>query len=122
MDIKELIERVKLTDEEIIEALKKEIVYLYTQSNGKVNLKEKARLKAIILNIAEIQTVYEEDIEFIIDRAKETVRETIEGLSLYSKIGVGLSVAGAVIFGSFIGYSFLKSYGTEKGKLKARGK
>ena len=106
---------------DFLEALKKEIKYLITQSNGKINTSEQTRIKAIILNIAEIQTVYEESSEFIAERIEDKIEDFIEEISLPTKIIIGVGIAGSIIFGCLIGYSFLKSYGTEKGKLKARG-
>lgn len=74
------------------------------------------RVRAIAKNIDILQEVYEEAPEFRIERFKDK----LEGASLVAKLIFGLSITAVVLFGAFVLYNYLKSYGTELGKVQAR--
>lgn len=99
-----------------IETLKKEWLYLARLPNGTTHTAEYDRVRDLTKNVDLVIEEYEEAPQFAIERFKDK----IAGLTLAVKITVGISIAVGVIFGLFVLYNYLKSYGTELGIKKAR--
>jgi len=110
VNIFNFVERVNL-----ITALTNKRNELVVQSNGSLNKTELKRVIEILKDVSELQETYEEDIEFLPER----IKETIETLGIGAKISVGIISVIGVLLLILVGFYFFKSYATEKGKVKA---
>lgn len=99
-----------------LETLKAEMKYLARLPNGTTHTAEYDRVKGLAKNVDLIEEEYEESPQFWIERFKDKIK----GLTLAVQITIGISIAVGVVFGLFVLYNYLKSYGTEMGIKQAR--
>lgn len=99
-----------------LETLKKEMLNLARKPNGSTHTAEHNRVKSLAKNVDLIEEEYQEAPQFAIERFKDKIK----GLTLAVQITIGISIAVGVIFGLFVLYNYLKSYGTEMGIKQAR--